>query len=503
MLPRGLFEAAIPWSGPEPAMSHESRSPQLARTFSSAGFGAVLVGLGLIAFELRYNLLLHRLGVPGRVVLVTCAIGFSIWGLQELIANWWPQLSRRGFARHRSALPVEGRAYIVVMIVLFCGALLGRSNPLLLVFALMAGPFVANAWISFVLLKRLTVTRYVPERVMAGEPTSVELALRNNKQRLSAWVMTLRDQITSQTERLPAEVLIPRVPPLATRTGHYRLRLMHRGRHEFGPVSISTRFPLGLVERSLTVAQSGSILVYPRLGRLTARWTQRLQHATDLVPLMAPRSGPFHDEFHKLREYRRGDDVRAIHWKTSARRNELMVREFRESRDRELVVLLDPWRPARPTDQELERSELAISLAATICIHHLRNSRDSHLYFAVHGEPFGDWDSSAGATESLLDLLALLTPASSSDLSRLRSAAAAHGSSRARMLLISTRPSVARLEWSRRGQRTSDGHRWVDAIEIVDVDPQQLSEIVEWRRMIANRNGDDDANGRKGSRCSG
>ena len=95
------------------------------------------------------------------------------------------------------------------MIVLFVGALLGRSNPLLLVFALMAGPFVANAWVSFVLLKRLTVRRYLPERVMAGEPTSVELALTNQKTRLSAWVMMLRDQITSPEERLPAEVLIP------------------------------------------------------------------------------------------------------------------------------------------------------------------------------------------------------------------------------------------------------------------------------------------------------
>jgi uncharacterized protein (DUF58 family) len=463
-------------------MSHESRGPLLARTFSSAGFYALLVGLGLIAFELRYSLLLHRLGVAGRVVLVTCAIGFSIWGLQELIAGWWPQLSRRGFARHRSGLPVEGRAYIVVMIVLFIGALLGRSNPLLLVFALMAGPFVANAWTSFVLLKRLEVERHVPERVMAGEPTSVELALRNNKRRLSAWVMTLRDQIVSDSERLPAEVLIPRVPPQSTRTGHYRLRLMHRGRHVLGPLSISTRFPLGLVERGLTVARTDSILVYPRVGRLTVGWTQRMQHATDLVPQMAPRSGPFHDEFHKLREYRRGDDLRAIHWKTSARRNELMVREFRESRDRQLIVLLDPWKPSRGTEQDIEQSEVAISVAATICVHHLHNSRDSHLYFAAHGEPFADWDSSGGSTESLLDMLALLQAATAPDLARLQSAAAAHIGSRSRVLLISTRPAEALRELRRaRENGHGEGQRWFDAIQVVDLDPQRLAEIVEWR----------------------
>ena len=441
----------------------------------------MLVGLGLIAFELRYGLLRDRLGVAGRVVLVVCAVGFSVWGLQELIAGWWPQLSRRGFARHRSGFPTEGRAYILVMIVLFAGALLGRSNPLLLVFALMAGPFVANAWVSFVLLKRLSVTRYLPERVMAGEPTSIELALCNHKSHLSAWVMLLRDQITSPDEHLPAEVLIPRVPPRSTRTGSYRVRLMHRGRHEFGPLTVSTRFPLGLVERSLSVAQSDSLLVYPRLGRLTARWTQRLQHATDLVAQMTPRSGPFDDEFHKLREYRRGDDLRAIHWKTTARRNELMVREFRESRDRQLVVLLDPWRPSRAPDLDVDRSELAISLAATICVHHLRTSRDSHLYFAANGEPFVEWDSSGGATETLLDSLALLTPATGADFTQLHEAAVARGGNRARVLLLSTRPQVAQRELQRlRSDTDSNGGRWSESVEFIDVDPDRLSEIIEW-----------------------
>lgn len=463
-------------------MSHESRGPQLARTFSTAGFGGVLVGLGLIAFELRYNLLLARLGEVGRVVLVVCATGFVLWGLKELVIGWWPQVSRRGFARHRSGLPVEGRAYILVMVVLFVGALLGRSNPLLLVFALMAGPFVANAWISFTLLKGLTVTRHAPERVMAGEPTSIELALRNNKSHISGWVITVRDQVASAAERLPAEVLIPRVPPSSTRTGHYRLRLMHRGRYEFGPLSISTRFPLGIVERGLTVSQPGTILVYPRIGRLTSQWSQRLLHATDLVPQMSPRSGPFDDEFHKLREYRRGDDLRAIHWKTTARRNELMVREFRESRDRQLMVLLDAWRPLRATETELERSELAISLAASICLHHLRVSRDSHLYFGALADPFVEWDSSSEATDSLLEALALLAPTSSREMAPLKSAAILRRGGRARTLLITTRAAEATRALSRTTDGgTMDTNGWLDTVQIVEVTPERIAELMEFR----------------------
>ncbi len=61
------------------------------------------------------------------------------------------------------------------MIVIFSGSLLGRSNMLMLVFSMMAGPFVVNGWITYSMLKRTAVERVVPERVMAGEPITVEL----------------------------------------------------------------------------------------------------------------------------------------------------------------------------------------------------------------------------------------------------------------------------------------------------------------------------------------
>ena len=54
--------------------------------------------------------------------------------------------------------------------VMFIGAVIGQSNMLILVFALMAGPFVLNGWATFTMLKRMSVKRLVPPRVMAGEP---------------------------------------------------------------------------------------------------------------------------------------------------------------------------------------------------------------------------------------------------------------------------------------------------------------------------------------------
>jgi uncharacterized protein (DUF58 family) len=441
----------------------------------------MLIGLGLIAFELRYSLLLYRLGMIGRIVLFVCGAGFSVWGLKELIANWWPQLGRRGFGRHRSGLSAEGWVYVAIMIVLFAGALFGRSNPLLLVFAMMAGPFVVNGWVSFVLLKRLSVERKVPMRVMAGESTSVEIAVRNGKRWISAWVITLRDQITGGAEPLSAQVLVTRVAPGTERSAHYRLRLMDRGEYEIGPMSISTRFPLGLVERGLSLSRADRILVYPRIGRLTAQWRERLQHASDLVPQMTPRGGPFDDEYHKLREYRLGDDPRAIHWKTSARRNELMVREFRESRDRQLAVLIDPWLPPRATDEDRERAELAISFGTTVFVQHLRNSREAHLTVVALGLPGVHWESGGGDLDTLLDGLARLQSSTRAEFSGFTVSRDLARQRPTRAFLISTRPHAAR-EWLRHGDLSAGdgGDGLLDSVRVVAADAEQLAGIVDW-----------------------
>lgn len=460
-------------------MQSTPQDVSLPRSFSRAGFAATLTGLGLAAFEMRYGLLLHRLGVGGRVVLLVCATGFSVWGVKELIAGWWPALGERGFVRHRSGIPPEGRLYMLIMFMLFTGSMIGHSNPLLLVFTLLWGPFVINGWISFILLKRLTVRRIVPRLVMAGEPTSVEVILRNNKRFFSAWVILIQDWITCAREQLQAEVLVTRVPPGEERAARYRMRLMQRGQYRLGPLTLRTRFPLGLVERGLHVSTADSVIVYPRIGRLTHEWHRHLLPAADLAPQMSPRSGPFDDEFHMLREYRLGDDPRAIHWKTSARRSELMIREFRESRDSRLVVLLDPWQPPRPDEESLEQVERAFSLAASICVHHLRGSRDAHLVLIGGGQPPLSWRSDDGSgMDRLLEDLALHHGSSDFDVESLILELNGEGTSNSRSVCITTRPDAVH-EFLRSVE--PDRRRRADHVDVIEATPESMNRLVDFR----------------------
>ena len=143
----------------------------------------------------------------------------------------------------------------MIMIVIFSGSLLGRSNMLMLVFSMMAGPFVVNGWITYSMLKRTSLERVAPERVMAGEPITVELVMSNRKRLMNCWLMSAHDTIQNGEERLDPSVLFAPGARGGTRSAPYQARLMRRGLYRFGPAQLTARFPLGIVERGLVRAR--------------------------------------------------------------------------------------------------------------------------------------------------------------------------------------------------------------------------------------------------------
>lgn len=465
------------------APTSETRPSEPLRYFSFAGVAAMAVGLGMVALEL-YTAFVHaRLGAVGHVVVLTCGIFFSIWGLKEIIAGLWPRLGQAGIGRHRFLLPAEGQAYLAIMFVVFVGSMLGRSNPLMLVFCILAGPFIVNGWLTFTILKRLKVTRQAPIRVMAGEPASVEITLENGKRWLSSWLMSVVDRAANGREALHPSVLFARIPPHDAQSGRYPLELAQRGVYELGPLQINTRFPLGLVERGLNVDLRDRILVYPRLGRLTPDWQLRLRQASQSAAQKLPRGGSFDDEFHKIRDYRPGDDLRAVHWKTSARQSELMVREFQQSRDQDLVVLLDAWVPPRPSPADELAVERAISIAASVATDQCQRGRDAFPYVAAGGKTLLEWGGASGShrLEALLDGLATLEPSPLVTLPPLLQKCAAHLTSRHRLLIVTSRPHdilTAVSHWA--AEQPAERGRLVRSLDVLSARDPQTDQWIAW-----------------------
>lgn len=333
------------------------------------------------------------------------AAGIALFCGVQIPQRW------RSWRRFRVYIPREGIGYLLIMAVLFVGSSLTQSNMLLLVFAAMAGPFVVNGWLTFNMLNNLRVERRPPLRTMAGEPFSVELELENRASVISAWMLSLQDEVAGHSRRRSANVLFVRVPPRQSQAGFYRERLDQRGRYALGPIRISTRFPLGLIERSLVLPAPGSLLVYPRVGRLTPQWKRDLLGAAEQVEVTQARAGVFDDEFHRLREYRTGDNPRAIHWRSSARRGTLILREYQQHREQNLLLILDLFVNATIPDGPA-RLELLLSTAATLAVEYRRECRGGTLTVVCGGRETWRQEAAGGAAglDLLFDRLAVAEP---------------------------------------------------------------------------------------------
>ena len=404
---------------------------------------AAMIGFGMLLSYFKFIQLSRDWTDTGRLLFVVSAAVLLLWGVKNLLTGSSPttRKQRIGLSRHRAMFTRQSAVYLAIMAVALVGSLIGHVNMLMLVFALMAGPYVINGSVVYCMLKRTNIRRRVPKHAMAGEPVSIEIILENHKHLMSSWLMSVRDRISNQNERLEAGVLFFRVPSRDQRIAHYQIQLMQRGKYTLGPIYLSSRFPLGLAERGLMFYETDEILIFPRLGKLSSSWKRDHLIAPEVVSHREPMRGTFDDEFHRIREYRAGDNPRAIHWRTSARHNELMVREFHQSRSLNLVVLLDLWVSRQSSEDELDRVELAVSLTATICVEHMRQSRDATLYLSVAGTTLSSWEGRSGPTniESLLEVLALLQPGFVPDVEKLVDTSAAKRPVGTQTLLITTR----------------------------------------------------------------
>lgn len=423
----------------------DSELPDSERRVRPAS-GLVSLLLGLFAGLMYYNRYTFRgdAYIGWRLLHVTIASAAFLWGVKSMVfggkrRNVDSWLSR--MMPYHIEVTREGWLYFIIMVAVLMGALMGKSNLLLLVFGLLAGPFVLNGRIALTMLARNQVVRHLPERAMQGDWFSVDLTLSNKRWLIGSWMMVVEDHWKRGTEHLFPVVVFTRVAPGQERTGRYQLRLQHRGRYICGPVRLLTRFPLGLVERSYVLSCPGEILVHPHIGRLTAQWYREQQDADELVQHKRPRNGAFDDEFHRLREYRQGDSLRSIHWRTTARRNQLMVREYHQMRDLDLALVLDLWLPRQPTAEDRAHVELALCLAATICVDHCQKSRESSIFVGISGQTTRHWSGAAGpqTMPQLLDEFALAEGGTAGELKKVVEACFQMRSTHVTRLLITTR----------------------------------------------------------------
>jgi uncharacterized protein (DUF58 family) len=293
-----------------------------------------------------------------------------------------------------SALTVRGRAFLAAGATALVSALALGHDELVRVGALLLLLPLATAFFLGRSRYRLGLVRSVsPTLVSAGQQARVQLDLSNDG-RMPTGVLLLEDQVPYVLGTHP-RFLVDRMGPGWRREVEYSVRSDVRGRFPLGPMKVRLTDPFGLLELERTFTSTSTIVVTPRVVPLpvvplSGVWTG----SGDNRP-RAFASGSAEDV--TVREYRRGDDLRRVHWRSSAHAGELMVRREEQPWQSRATLLLDNRRYAHRGQGPASSLEHAVTIASSVAVHLVQRGFSVRLVTA-RGERTGDGSGAPGGT---------------------------------------------------------------------------------------------------------
>ncbi len=308
-----------------------------------------------------------------------------------------------------SALTTRGRAFLAAgATATICAILLGYAD-LVRVGALLLLVPLATAWFVGRSRYRLGLVRTLSKvQVVAGQQSLVSIDLTNDG-RMPTGLLLLEDQIPYVLGSRPRFV-VDRMGPRWRRQIGYAVRSDVRGKFTIGPMKVRLSDPFGMVELDRTFQSTSSLVVTPRVLALPAvplsgAWTG----SGDNRP-RAFASGSAEDV--TVREYRRGDDLRRVHWRSSAHSGELMVRREEQPWQSRATLFLDNRKIAHAGSGPASSLEQAVVAAASIGVHLIQRGFSVRLVTASGDEASAQWHehgATSAETAPLLESLAVVS----------------------------------------------------------------------------------------------
>jgi len=258
---------------------------------------------------------------------------------------------------------------------------------------------------------KLACTRSLdPGRAPVGSSARVILRLQNMS-RLPTGTLLLEDRLPYALGSRP-RVVLERLGAHQASSVAYTVRADVRGRYPIGPLVIRLTDPFGLCELNRSFPSVDRLIVIPQVVTLP---TVRLAGEYAGTGDSRARSVAVHGEDDAAtREYRRGDDLRRVHWRSTARTGELMVRREEQPWESRATVVLDTRVFAHRGEGPTASFEWAVSAAASISMH-LRHA--GYKLRLVTGSGVDVDATEVGGEGVILDTLADVKLAQNGDIS--------------------------------------------------------------------------------------
>ncbi len=315
-----------------------------------------------------------------------------------------PNLKRRDSLREIKLTP-EGWVYLVVLVFIAVGAVLRNVNLLIFMAGMMVAPIMLNWRLAVSRMRSLSGSRFIPTKIHANDSSMVQWTCHNRQsKRLSAWNVVVNDSIlpvnqadgqsnttpagpnlsrgegwfsrwfgeitdrlsqkSGRDTRYNAKLGFPRINSEATEIESYCVFFACRGEYVIGPATISTTFPFGLIVSRFHIPEQETVFVAPELGHIHPTWEKRVESIASGADAIRRRRSIQRDEFYALRSWRSGDSKKNIHWRTTARMGQPIVKEHDQPNNRDFALVNDLYCPAGD-QRAAELCELALSFTAT------------------------------------------------------------------------------------------------------------------------------------------
>ncbi|MPZ62066.1 MAG: DUF58 domain-containing protein [Propionibacteriales bacterium] len=320
-----------------------------------------------------------------------------------------------------AALTTRGRAFLAAgTTCAVCAAVLGERDLLRAGILVLALPVVTMLLVNRARYRISCVRSIQPSRVPVGHPAKVTLHLENTG-RLPSNLLMLEDEIPYALGTRP-RFIVDQVGARWQRSIDYTLRSDVRGRYPVGPLTVRVSDAFGLIEinRSFSVRQN--LLITPAVdplpnGQLHSEWAGTGENR----PRAFAAAGT---EDVTIREYRHGDDLRRVHWRSTARVGELMVRREEQPWQSRVTLLLDSREAAHRGSGPASSFEWMVSATASIGVHLAEQGFALRLVSESGDDHAGHWHERGtgrvGDTDDLLEELAIIqaSPRKTLDLPR-------------------------------------------------------------------------------------
>nr|WP_296071321.1 DUF58 domain-containing protein [uncultured Actinoplanes sp.] len=310
-------------------------------------------------------------------------------------------------------LTTRGRSFLAAAAAAGVSAFILGERDLLRVAVLLAAlPLLAAAYVGRSRYKLACTRSLDPGRAPVGSSARVILRLQNMS-RLPTGTLLLEDRLPYALGSRP-RVVLERLGAHQASSVAYTVRADVRGRYPIGPLVVRLTDPFGLCELTRSFPSVDRLTVIPQVvGLPTVRLAGEYAGTGD----SRARSVAVHGEDDAAtREYRRGDDLRRVHWRSTARTGELMVRREEQPWESRATVVLDDRAAAHRGEGPTASFEWAVSATASIAMHLTQAGYKLRL---VTGSGI-DIDTTEGTTESVvLDTLADVRTQTTGDISTL------------------------------------------------------------------------------------